>query len=131
MSEISALISATSAIACALIAAWSNRQARADKAQREKAEAEDKAQREKTEAEDKAQRARVEARAAQRAKEGRLQLEMLHANSKLTVGVAMALKRGHCNGEVEAGLEAIKNADQAYAAFLEGIAVDHLTKDGR
>lgn len=109
MSEISALISAASAIACALIAAWSNRQARADKAQR----------------------ARVEARAAQRAKEGRLQLEMLHANSKLTVGVAMALKRGHCNGEVEAGLEAIKNADQAYAAFLEGIAVDHLTKDGR
>lgn len=120
MSEVGALISAASAIACALIAAWSNRQARADKAQREKAEAEDKAQ-----------RARVEARAAQRAKEGRLQLEMLHANSKLTVGVAMALKRGHCNGEVEDGLEAIKNADQAYAAFLEGIAVDHLTKDGR
>nr|DAO92563.1 MAG TPA: hypothetical protein [Caudoviricetes sp.] len=109
MSEIGALISAASAIACALIAAWSNRRAKDDKAQRE----------------------RVEARAAQRAKEGRLQLEMLHANSKLTVGVAMALKRGHCNGEVEAGLEAIKKADQAYAAFLEGIAVDHLTKDGR
>lgn len=109
MSEVGALISAASAIACALIAAWSNRRTKEDKAQRE----------------------RVEARAAQRAKEGRLQLEMLHANSKLTVGVAMALKRGHCNGEVEAGLEAIKNADQAYAAFLEGIAVDHLTKDGR
>lgn len=76
-----------------------------------------------------AQRERVEARAAQRAKEGRLQLAMIHANGKLTVGVAMALKRGHCNGEVEDGLEAVKKADAEYAAFLEGVAVEHLTTE--
>ncbi len=51
---------------------------------------------------------RVNRRAEQRAKEGRLQLAMINANCQLTVGVAMALKRGQCNGEVEAGLAAIE-----------------------
>ena len=90
---------------------------------------EEKAQRERAEAEERAQRERVEARAAQRAKEGRLQLAMIHAVGKLTVGVAMALKRGHCNGEVEDGLEAVQKADTEYAAFLESVAVEHLTNE--
>ena len=102
-----AAISAASAIACAIIGA---RRARRDR-------------------EEKAQRERVEARAAQRAKEGRLQLAMIHAVGKLTVGVAMALKRGHCNGEVEDGLEAVQKADTEYAAFLESVAVEHLTNE--
>lgn len=82
----------------------------------------------KAETERKADSERVEKRAAQRAKEGRLQLAMLNANSKLTVGVAMALKRGHCNGEVEEGLKAIADANEEYEQFLEGIALDHLKK---
>lgn len=102
-----AALSCASAVACAVIAARGV----------------------KREKEDKAQQERVEARAAQRAKEGRLQLAMIHANGKLTVGVAMALKRGHCNGEVEAGLEAIQKADADYAAFLESVAVEHLTTE--
>lgn len=72
--------------------------------------------------------ARTEARAEQRANEGRLQMAMIEANSKLVVGVAMALKRGHCNGEVEAGLSAVQKTTAEYEKFLEGIAYDHLGK---
>ena len=114
----SAAFSDQSEIACAIIGARRARRDREEKAQRERAEAEERAQRE-----------RVEARAAQRAKEGRLQLAMIHAVGKLTVGVAMALKRGHCNGEVEDGLEAVQKADTEYAAFLESVAVEHLTNE--
>lgn len=67
-----------------------------------------------------------EERASQRAKEGRLQLRMLNANSQLTVGVAMALKRGHCNGEVEEGLKAVKEANDEYTKFLEDIAINNI-----
>lgn len=63
-----------------------------------------------------------------RAKEAKLQLKMLHANSKLTIGVAMALKRGHCNGEVEEGLKAVQDADAEYQTFLEQIAIEHIKK---
>ena len=53
---------------------------------------------------------------------------MLNANCQLTVGVAMALKRGHCNGEVEAGLAAIEKTTKDYEQFLEGIAIDHIAR---
>ncbi len=70
--------------------------------------------------------ARTEALAEQRAKEGRLQLKMMDANTKLTVGVAMALKRGECNGEVEEGLAAVEAANKEYTQFLEGVALDQI-----
>lgn len=71
---------------------------------------------------------REDERAEQRSKEGRLQLRMMDANSKLTVGVAMALKHGHCNGEVEAGLKAVQEASDDYVKFLEDIAIDQIKK---
>ena len=40
----------------------------------------------------------------------------------------MALKRGHCNGEVEQGLAAIKRTQHEYEQFLEGIALDQITR---
>lgn len=67
-------------------------------------------------------------RAEQRAKEGRLQLKMAEANNKLTIGIAIALKTGHANGEVEAGLKAVEEAQDDYRQFLEGLAVDELRK---
>lgn len=70
------------------------------------------------------------ARAAQRAKEARFQLQMINANGQLTVGVAMALKHGHCNGEVEAGLAAVHEANTEYTKFLEEVALDHVNKGG-
>ena len=72
--------------------------------------------------------ARMEARAEQRRKESRLALQMQHANTELTVGLAMAMKHGKCNGEVEEGLTAVKEANKAYEAFLEGVAIDALIK---
>ena len=71
----------------------------------------------------------TDARAVQRAKEGRLQLQMINANSQLTVGVAMALKNGHTNGEVETGLAAVKEANDAYTKFLEEVALDHINQE--
>ena len=72
----------------------------------------------------------TEARAKQRAKEGRLQLAMIAANSELTIGVAMALKNGHANGEVEKGLEAVQAANKEYTKFLEEVALDHMNEGG-
>ena len=74
--------------------------------------------------------AEVDARAKQRAKEGRLQLQMIAANSELTIGVAMALKNGHANGEVEKGLEAVQAANKEYTKFLEEVALDHMNEGG-
>ena len=71
---------------------------------------------------------REDERAEQRAKEGRLQLKMSEANNKLTIGIAMALKTGHANGEVEAGLKAVQDAQNDYRLFLEGLALDELKK---
>ena len=67
-----------------------------------------------------------EQRSQQRSKEARLQLAMIAANSKLTVGVAMALKHGHTNGEVEEGLAAVETANNEYTRFLEEIALNHI-----
>lgn len=67
---------------------------------------------------------------AERAKEARLQMDMIAANSKLTVGVAMALKHGHANGEVEEGLAAVKTANEKYSDFLREIAINHMNKEG-
>lgn len=71
---------------------------------------------------------KTEERAEQRAKEGRLQLKLIAANNNLTIGVAMALKHGHANGEVEAGLREVESAQMEYQQFLENIAIDQIRK---
>ncbi len=101
---IGTVISAISAIICAYIAA--------DNKKRGKIEDEKDRVREKRE--------------ELRAKEGRLQLQMINANSQLTIGLAMAMKNGHCNGEVEEGLRAVKDANDAYVTFLEEVAIDNI-----
>lgn len=101
-----AIIAAVAAIICAAMAAQSSKREKREQAEQE----------------------RIDRRAEQRAKEGRLQLAMLDANCRLTVGVAMALKRGHCNGEVEQGLAAINRTQHEYEQFLEGIALDQITR---
>jgi len=103
---VSALIAAVATIVCAAIASYT---AKAEK-QRKEADV------------------RAETLNAQRAKEARLQLSMIAANSKLTVGVAMALKNGHANGEVEEGLQAVNTANAKYTEFLEEVAIDHMNQ---
>ena len=101
---ICAVVAAIATIICAWIAASTNRLEKARKKDEEKSEQ----------------------RSLQRSKEARLQLAMIAANSKLTVGVAMALKHGHTNGEVEEGLAAVQTANDEYARFLEEVALDHI-----
>ena len=71
-----------------------------------------------------------ERQARERARESQLQLAMIAANSELTVGVAMALKNGRCNGEVEAGLAAVEQANKEYVKFLEQVALGHMNEGG-
>lgn len=71
---------------------------------------------------------RSELQAKQRAEESRLSLALMNANCSLTVGVALALKNNHCNGEVEQGLIDVKKAQDDYIRFMENIAIDHLVK---
>jgi len=64
--------------------------------------------------------------AEQRKKENILAMRLTHANTKLTIGVATALKVGHANGEIEEGLKAVKEANEEYERFLQEVASDHL-----
>ena len=103
---ICATIGAVSAIICAHVARTNQRR---DKAEADRLE-------------------KSERRAAQRMRESHLQMRMLAAESDLTIGVAMALKRGYANGEIEKGLLAVEKAKQEYESFLEEIAAQHLAK---
>lgn len=71
---------------------------------------------------------KTEKLAVERAQENLLLLKMMNANCDLTVGTALALKRGHCNGEMESGLAAIKEAQDAYQDFHDKLAIAHLNK---
>ena len=55
-----------------------------------------------------------------------LQLEMIWANNKLSYACAMALKRGHANGEGEDALLAYNAAREKYSAFLREQAIGQL-----
>lgn len=55
-----------------------------------------------------------------------LSLELNMANSKLSYAVAMAIKRGKANGEVEDAILAYEAAKKKYYNFLNLQAIDHL-----
>ena len=69
---------------------------------------------------------REEEHAAARKQEALLSLELQNATAQLALASALARKRGHANGEVEAGVAAYKKADAAYQQFLQGQAVSNL-----
>lgn len=62
-----------------------------------------------------------------RRKESLLSMKMASANTKLTIGVAMALKTGHANGEIEEGMKAVNEAEREYSDFLKSIAISDIT----
>ena len=72
--------------------------------------------------------AAVEKRAEERKKESLLALEMNMANAKLSYAVAMAIKRGTPNGEVEEGITAYEAARKKYLQFLDQLAIEHLSE---
>jgi len=69
---------------------------------------------------------RRDALAEARKKESLLALEMQMATAKLAYAVAVALKRGTANGEVEDGIAAFETAKKKYLAFLNEQAAEHL-----
>lgn len=69
-----------------------------------------------------------EARTAARKREELLTFNLLTANAKLSYAVAMAIKRGKANGEVEEGVEAYEAAMDEYQAFLHEQAAEHMTE---
>lgn len=71
---------------------------------------------------DEAERKRIDKRAEQRMKESLLTMRLINADTQLTLGVAMAIKRGHANGEIEEGLEAVKAAQEEYQKFNDELA---------
>lgn len=71
---------------------------------------------------DKAQEAKI----AARKREELLHLNLLTANAKLSYAVAVAIKRGKANGEVEEGVTAYETAMDAYQAFLREQAAEHI-----
>ena len=73
-------------------------------------------------------RKKEEQRAEERRKESLLLMKLIHADCSLTVGTALAIKRGKANGELEQGLKDVEEAMDAYNNFHDAIAVNHLSK---
>jgi len=61
-----------------------------------------------------------------RQEETMLMLQLQWAANKLSYAVAMALKRGSPNGEVEKGIASYESAKKAYREFLDKQAMSHL-----
>lgn len=73
-------------------------------------------------------RKETEERAEERRKESLLSLQLMNANCSLTVGTAMAIKRGTCNGEMEQGLKDVQEAMKNYREFHEKLANKRLNE---
>ena len=73
----------------------------------------------------KAMKASEERHKAQK-KEALLSMELQMATAKMSYAVAMAVKRGHANGEVEEAIEAYEEARKKNNDFLNEQATDHL-----
>jgi hypothetical protein len=101
-------ISSLSTILCAIIAYRNEQNSKIAKQQRE---------------EDEKQRQR-------RVEESMLSLKLMSASCALAVGTAMAVKRGYANGELDAGMAAVKEAQQDYEDFLHRIAVEDMVHKG-
>lgn len=100
------IVTALAAVAVALIeaaAAWDRRQA-------------------------KAERRRVERRAARRAEESRLSMDLMSANCALALTTAKKLAGMHTNGDVEEAVQAARAAQEAYTDFLQQQAAEQVAK---
>ena len=67
-----------------------------------------------------------DARAKARKRETLLSMELQMATAKMSYAVAMALKRGHANGEVEEAIEAYEEARKKYLDFLNEHAAEQI-----
>lgn len=63
-----------------------------------------------------------------RKKESLLALELNMANAHLSHAVAIAVKRGSANGEIEQAIKSYENAKKTYFDFINKQANEHLFK---
>lgn len=61
-----------------------------------------------------------------RQRESLLTMQLIQATAKLSFAVATAIKRGYPNGEVEDGITAFNEANEAYETFLREQTTTHL-----
>lgn len=59
-----------------------------------------------------------EERAEKRAKESRLAMDLMYATCSLSLTTAKKLANMHTNGDVEEAMDAARNAQDAYQAFV-------------
>lgn len=76
----------------------------------------------------KADRERAERRAALRAKESQLSMEMMSANNKLTLIIAKKLTGQHTNGDVEEAMHESMQAQRDYQDLLEETTAKQMAK---
>lgn len=71
---------------------------------------------------------KANARAALRAEESRLSMQMMSATLQLSIVSANALTNGHNNGNVERAKTAAENAMSEYEKFLQSVAAKEVAK---
>jgi hypothetical protein len=71
---------------------------------------------------------KAEDNAERRKRESLLSLEMMSANNQLSYALAMAVQRGHPNGEVEVALAAYQEAKDAYDHFKAEMAAEKMAE---
>lgn len=71
---------------------------------------------------------KLQIRSAARKKESLLALELNMANAHLTHAVAIAVKRGRANGEIEEAIQLYDKAKKEYFDFINEQANEHLYK---
>lgn len=74
------------------------------------------------------ERQRVERRAARRAEESRLSMDLMSANCALSLTTAKKLAGMHTNGDVEEAMQAARAAQEAYTDFLQQQAAEQVAK---
>lgn len=71
---------------------------------------------------------RAESRAQRRERESRLAMELMYANCALSLTTAKKLAGMHTNGDVEAAMEAAREAQEAYVDFARSQAAHNFSK---
>lgn len=69
---------------------------------------------------------RAERRSIEREKIYGLQMKMQTANIELSKAIAVAIKRGYPNGEIEAAFHVVEEVEAEKNAYLESLAVKKL-----
>ena len=67
----------------------------------------------------------VEKRAEERKREALLALDLQFAAAKMSLAAAVAVRDGHCNGELKDAIETYEPAKARYLQFLNEQAVEH------